>query len=104
MVARAFNGQILQPADVVLDPGCGNGAFIAGVLRYCEKRGWPAPKIVGIEMDAALAEQARHRFGDRPQVEILQQDLLITDLGVFDFVIGNPPYVLSITHKYWGHG
>jgi hypothetical protein len=49
---------------------------------------------VGVESDPELAAEARENLSDR-SVEILEQDFLEDglDLGTFQFVVGNPPYV-----------
>ncbi len=94
MVERLFSGKRPLGSDRVLDPGCGGGAFIAGVLRWCQTRGVAPPKITGIELNPALAAKARKRFADQPSVQIVHADYLLTSVGQeFSFIIGNPPYV-----------
>ena len=77
----------------MLDPGCGNGEFIAGVLRFCAQRNWLVPTIVGIELDPARAATAKRRFRGVTEVSIRHADFLQPSRETFDFVIGNPPYV-----------
>jgi len=36
MVELLFKNNRPKPTDRVLDPGCGPGAFIEGILRWCE--------------------------------------------------------------------
>ena len=94
MVEKLFKRREPRPDDVVLDPGCGDGAFIEGILRWCNKRGIKPPKIIGIELDPDLIEICKERFSNYENVVLLQQDFLISrDLGYYDFIIGNPPYV-----------
>jgi adenine-specific DNA-methyltransferase len=93
MVSRLFAGKAPSRNDSVLDPGCGTGAFICGVLRWCEKNGRHPPVIVGVESDPGHLATLRSKFNGLPFVRILHQDFLEADLGGFDFVIGNPPYV-----------
>lgn len=96
MVGRLFADRPPSQHSRVLDPGCGTGAFIEGVLRWCDKNENEVPVIVGIESDPRHAREALKKFGLHPNVEIRIQDFLDAPHGKFDYVIGNPPYV-SIT-------
>jgi adenine-specific DNA-methyltransferase len=93
MVHRLFHGRAPTEADNLLDPGCGTGAFVWGVLRWCEKHRAPIPRIVGIESDARRAHQAQKAFNRIDNVQIRHHDFLTGSVEHFDFVIGNPPYV-----------
>lgn len=93
MVARLFDGLVPGDRSTVLDPGCGEGEFIAGILRACQAAGWPVPRIVGVEQDPARAATARARFRGVRQVEIREGDFLQPSPDRYDYVIGNPPYV-----------
>jgi len=48
MVERLFKGRPPHKESRVLDPGCGHGVFIEGVLRWCGRQNVPRPFIVGI--------------------------------------------------------
>lgn len=93
-------GKLLQgrdPGDAqILDPGCGEGQFIDGIIRLCEREGWAIPRIVGIEMDPGRAATSRSRFASYTTVDIRTADFLQPTAETFDFIVGNPPYV-SIT-------
>jgi len=94
MVERLFDAARPEPSDALLDPGCGGGAFIAGVLRWCERAGVAPPKITGVELNPALAAKARKRFAAYPSVRIIQADYLLSKASTsYRFIIGNPPYV-----------
>ncbi len=93
MVGKLFADGPPPASSRVLDPGCGNGEFIAGVLRFCAQRNWALPTIVGIELDPDRAATAKRRFRDVTQVAIRHGDFLQPSRETFDFVIGNPPYV-----------
>ena len=94
MVERLFKGRSPRKDDNLLDPGCGGGAFIAGVLRWCDIRRIAPPAITGVESNPALVAKARKRFAGHPGVRIVHADYLVTPVGqTFEFVIGNPPYV-----------
>lgn len=94
MVARLFASNEPVAGDSLLDPGCGGGAFIAGVLRWCELNGVTSPQITGVELNPSLAAKARKRFADYPAVRIVQADYLLSPVTTsYRFIIGNPPYV-----------
>ena len=95
MVAELFRDKPPRPEDKVLDPGCGTGAFVGGVLRWCRARGVRPPKLVGVESNPRLAAQARAEYAEHASVEIRDADFLTTPLQEYRFVIGNPPYVRS---------
>ena len=99
----------------LLEPGCGDGEFLVEAARRLlaslPKQFDPdvlLPCLLGIEKDAALADQARRRLADtlaesgissRAATRIAKSwvrtgDFLRLDVGGdFDFVVGNPPYV-----------
>lgn len=93
MVSKLFKNRIPHAEDVLLDPGCGRGEFIDGVLSWCDAHGLPPPTIVGVESDPEHSTPARARFRGRREVKIRCRDFLGPDRTHYDFVIGNPPYV-----------
>jgi SAM-dependent methyltransferase len=93
MVGKLFAEGPPSASARLLDPGCGNGEFIAGVLRICAQRKWPVPTIVGVELDPTRATTARQRFRGIEQITIREADFLQPSRETFNFVIGNPPYV-----------
>lgn len=93
MVDKLFCKRPPRPSDRVLDPGCGTGAFIQGVVAWCSSHKRPLPQIFGIESDPRHVPGARSRFGQCTQIQILQQDFFSSEIGQFDFIVGNPPYV-----------
>lgn len=93
MVDKLLAG-VSNPSDLrVLDPGCGEGEFIEGLLRYCRHRGLQHPRIVGIELDPGRADVARRRFAGVQNIEIRETDFLQQSNDEYDLIIGNPPYV-----------
>jgi adenine-specific DNA-methyltransferase len=93
MVAKLFAERRPDTAAKLLDPGCGTGEFISGVLRWCAAHRQPVPGIVGVELDPARAASARARFAGVSSVEIREADFLQPSTERFDYIIGNPPYV-----------
>ncbi len=78
LVARHFSD--LDENDIVIDPACGPGSFLSAIPDHV-----PA---VGIEIDAAIADEARQTgrhiiTGDFQQVQLDFQPTVI---------IGNPPF------------
>lgn len=94
MVAKLFDDKLPEEHDRILYPGCGQGPFIAAVHHYCEANDVPVPDGVGIESDPEHLAVARERHGDK-NVELFERDFLasVDDLGTFEYIIGNPPYV-----------
>ncbi len=93
MVTRLFRGSPPKSDSTVLDPGCGDGAMIEGVIRWCRRHHRPLPAVLGIELDPWLVQAARTKFRSLPAVEIKSEDFLEPRNSQFDFVVGNPPYV-----------
>jgi SAM-dependent methyltransferase len=93
MVAKLFAGVSSTRPLRILDPGCGEGVFIEGVLRYCNAHKFRQPTIVGVELDPKRAATARSRLASSPNVEIRRADFLTPTTERFDLIIGNPPYV-----------
>ena len=96
MITKLFKEKSPQKNDKLLDPGCGTGAFIEGVIRWCKFHSLELPKIIGIESDPKHISEARRKFQDYPSIEIRNEDFLTNIPGKFNYIIGNPPYV-SIT-------
>ncbi|MDQ6771312.1 MAG: 16S rRNA (adenine(1518)-N(6)/adenine(1519)-N(6))-dimethyltransferase RsmA [Gemmatimonadota bacterium] len=80
------------PADTVVEVGPGRGS-LTDILA--ERSG----RLIAVEIDRALAEQLREKYRDRPNVEIVQGDVLETDLhalaGADFLLIGNVPYYIT---------
>jgi SAM-dependent methyltransferase len=93
MVSALFEGSAHSEGARVLDPGCGRGAFVDGILRWAQSNSVAAPRILAVDSDAAHVAHARERFADHSNVAVRCADFLTTELGKFDFIVGNPPYV-----------
>ncbi|MCD8120306.1 MAG: SAM-dependent methyltransferase [Lachnospiraceae bacterium] len=91
--------------DSILEPGCGDGSFLAAVKRRQEKLLSEAEnqnlitqvremKVTGIELDPAEAKKAT-AYG----YEIINDDFFtwykdqVEERRTFDVVVGNPPFV-----------
>lgn len=97
MVARLFNARTVDGGVTVLDPGCGEGLFIDGIIRWCARVKRPIPKIVGIELHPERFREAKRKFHKYASIEIREADFLVDSKEKFDYIVGNPPYV-SIGH------
>lgn len=93
MVDKLFSGSYPSVNDIVLDPGCGTGAFIDGIIRWSHKTCSPLPNIVGIESDPKHITAIGNKYCAYPNVDIRHEDFLTRTQGSFDYVIGNPPYI-----------
>jgi 16S rRNA (adenine1518-N6/adenine1519-N6)-dimethyltransferase len=82
----------LTGGETVLEIGPGRGA-LTDLLVPRSRR------LVAIEFDRALAELLRQKYADRPNVEIVQSDVLEADFPVLaggPFVLaGNVPYYIT---------
>lgn len=93
MVARLFIRRPPRADDSLLDPGCGTGEFIDGILRWCERHQVPVPQIRGVESDPRHLPVLTEKYRDIEAVDIQHRDFLTGHQGSYDFIIGNPPYV-----------
>ena len=93
MVAKLFGARSPDSSSVVLDPGCGTGAFIEGIVRWCHQHGNVLPGVLGIDSDSRLLLEARRMVGHLNSVSLTNVDFLEDRKELFDYIIGNPPYV-----------
>jgi len=93
MVDKLFRGRAPTAQMTLLDPGCGRGAFIDGIIRWCNRHRVELPRIVGVELDPAHVRFCQARFGAYSSISIVRADFLASELVAVDAVIGNPPYV-----------
>lgn len=82
----------------VLDPACGDGALLSALLDQMPPKLINRVEVVAVDIDQAALASTRERL--RAQVPCLNlhthlQDFLAPggQLGLFDLVIANPPYV-----------
>lgn len=93
LVDKLFHDRFPSASSTLLDPGCGTGAFIDGVLRWAQRTSSAIPTIVGIESDVALLAKAQTKFATFDRVQLLNGDFLEYSGSTFDYIVGNPPYV-----------
>ena len=68
-----INAAELKPDDIILEIGPG-----LGVLT--EELAQKAKKVIAVELDKKLAAYLKEKFKNQPNVEIIQGDILKTDL------------------------
>jgi 16S rRNA (adenine1518-N6/adenine1519-N6)-dimethyltransferase len=78
--------------DTVVEVGPGRGSLTDILVER-------AGRVIGVEIDRMLAEQLSKRYASRTNVEIVQGDVLETDLhalaGTDFLLIGNVPYYIT---------
>jgi SAM-dependent methyltransferase len=93
MVDKLFRAAPPTASSTLLDPGCGAGAFVEGVIRWCTRARAPIPWIMALDSDPERLRQARQALPHVDRVKLLQADFLAPRREQFDYIIGNPPYV-----------
>jgi 16S rRNA (adenine1518-N6/adenine1519-N6)-dimethyltransferase len=86
----------LRADDLVIEVGPGHGAMTG--LLASRARG-----VVAVEIDPKLVDELRQKFHQTPHVEIIHDDVLLTDLGEIClrhncdrcYVFGNLPYYIT---------
>ena len=82
-----------QAHDTVLEIGPGLGALTHHLLGQVQR-------LIAIELDDQLAERMQRDHGDRPDFQLIHQNVMDVDLGALDLpadykVIGNIPYNIT---------
>ncbi len=93
MVELLFQRRLPNSDDTLLDPGCGTGEFIDGVIRWCERQQRRMPLVTGVESDPHHLPVLRAKYEHLPAVRIQHADFLIESDATYNFIVGNPPYV-----------
>lgn len=79
-----------EHASTVIEIGPGPGGLTERLLPRCDR-------LVAVEMDPSLAEALRSRYGADPRFELIEADVLQTDLSQWGsaVVVGNIPYYIT---------
>jgi hypothetical protein len=93
MVELLFRAHPPRPGDTVLDPGCGTGEFIDGIIRWCHRHRLALPRVTGIESDPRHLPVLRAKYEGLHAVSIQHADFLTDARTKYNFIVGNPPYV-----------
>ncbi len=86
----------LRPDDLVIEIGPGHGAITPLVAAQ-------ARQVAAVELDPALAAELQQKFQQEPRVEVINADILATDLAAICrrfqarecFIFGNLPYYIT---------
>lgn len=84
---------IRTSADTILEPSCGDGAFLEAVVARLGELGVDEDGLLGVEREPSEAEKARRLA---PAADIRTIDFFDLDPGdvpAQDVVVGNPPYI-----------
>lgn len=93
MVELLFRGRLPRMDNALLDPGCGTGEFIDGVIRWCRRRRLALPHITGVESDPRHLPVLRAKYDRLRTIRIEHADFLVDTRTAYDYIVGNPPYV-----------
>ena len=91
---RRLIGQLVRASgagagDLVFDLGAGYGALTGSLART-------GARVIAVELDAALADRLRRRFGAEPHVGVVEADLRRVALPRRPFhVVASPPFALT---------
>ncbi len=87
LLDRIAHAACPEPEPLVIEIGPGHGALTGRLVPRSER-------LVAIEIDSALVERLRTKFGGDPRVTILHADALETDLAQWGpaVIAGNLPY------------
>jgi N-6 DNA Methylase len=88
----------------VLDPTCGDGAFLEAFVALAHRRGIRitediVARLHGVEIVAADKAQARERIKARYNVELVEGNIATADFitaeipARYDILVGNPPWI-----------
>ena len=88
---------IRESEDSVLDPSCGEGAFLLPAADRLAELGAGPEKIAGVELNGQALSHVRRSLRG-PQLQLKRDDFFAyakRQLGrvSFDAVVGNPPYL-----------
>lgn len=81
-------------ADVVLDAGAGFGFLTRFLAKQCRS-------VIAVEKDPRIAEALREQLKSLTNVDVIEGDVLETELPKFNKLIAIPPYYLSSRLVMW---
>jgi 16S rRNA (adenine1518-N6/adenine1519-N6)-dimethyltransferase len=92
ILARIADALDLASDETVIEIGPGRGGLTDELLRR-------AGRVIAIEIDRMLAARLRERHAGDPRLDVVERDVLETNLGVLageDFaLVGNVPYYIT---------
>lgn len=105
LVSALTHWAVRAPGDRILEPSAGEAAFVLAALRRLHELGGPRDEqVVAVELEPAAIAAARTVVtAEGETCEFIRSDFFDVqpeELGTFDAVIGNPPYVRY--HRFKG--
>ena len=95
-IARYLTRWAVRDADdMVLEPSCGEAAFLTEASARLIELGNSSPRVFGVDIHASSATQAESLVtaaGGRPQIEVADF-FTVKPEPIYSAVIGNPPFV-----------
>jgi 16S rRNA (adenine1518-N6/adenine1519-N6)-dimethyltransferase len=92
ILQRIVDALELTGVETVIEIGPGRGSLTALILPV-------AKRLILIEYDRMLAAKLREKYGDMPQVEIVEADVLTVNFGELAggpyTLVGNVPYYIT---------
>jgi len=92
ILGRIADALAPRPDETVIEIGPGRGGLTQELLQR-------AGRVIAIEIDRALAAQLRLRYAEEPKLDIVERDVLETNLGALaggEFsLVGNVPYYIT---------
>ncbi len=92
MVDRLFDGRHPSQFDDILYPGCGDGALVAAVHRYCDQTTAVTPPsgvAVDIDTDNAMAVSEQYEEVEARSGDYLHEEFIVE--SKFDYILCDPP-------------
>jgi adenine-specific DNA methylase len=86
---------VRDAADTVLEPSCGEAAFLTHATSQLRALGVSTPRVDGVEIHGPSADEARRMVravGGDPHI-VTSDFFLVEPTGSYSAVIGNPPYI-----------
>lgn len=98
LVSALTNWAVRGPDDRILEPSAGEAAFVLATLRRLHDLGGPQrEQVVAVELEPTAIAAARTVLAAQGEsCEFIRSDFFDVqpeEIGTFDAVIGNPPYV-----------
>jgi 16S rRNA (adenine1518-N6/adenine1519-N6)-dimethyltransferase len=92
ILSRIADGLAPAVDETVIEIGPGRGSLTQELLAR-------AGRVIAVEVDRALAVKLRERYADEPRLEVVEGDVLETNLAALagsDFaLVGNVPYYIT---------
>ena len=91
--SRLVTWAIWDRNNCVLDPSCGDGAFLSMAETRLRELGSKSPVIFGVDVSEEAIRDSRERIRGARLFHQNFFDLSPGDLPKFDSVVGNPPFI-----------